>query len=78
MRGDVLMATAVAIQSHLVGRVVILTGDISDAVTDALTGFDCTIVLKPFDLRELERIVFETMGGPSRETGEHDTSADGA
>jgi DNA-binding NtrC family response regulator len=57
MRGDVLFAAAAAIQPKLEVRTIFVTGDISDTVTDALGETICPVVLKPFDMAELERVV---------------------
>ncbi len=57
MPGDVLFATAVAIQPSLEVRTVFVTGDISDTVTEALGNANCPIVLKPFETAELEALV---------------------
>jgi CheY-like chemotaxis protein len=62
MRGDVLYAAVVAIQPRLVRRVVFLTGDMTESVTEALKDSGCPIVLKPFDMAEFERVVVETIG----------------
>ncbi len=62
MRGNVLFAAAVAIQGHLRARTIFITGDVTVAVTEALADIHCPIVLKPFDLPELERMVSTTIG----------------
>jgi DNA-binding NtrC family response regulator len=68
LRGDVLYAAAIAVQFHLCGRVVFLTGDISEDVSEPLKGERCAVVLKPFDIPELERVAAEAMRDGSRET----------
>lgn len=57
LRGDVLLAGAVAIQPHLRTRAVFLTGDISDTARDVLAETGCPVVMKPFDTVELVRIL---------------------
>jgi DNA-binding response OmpR family regulator len=74
MRGDVLHAALVAIQPHLAKRTVFLTGDISDVVSEVLADSGCPIVLKPFDLGELERVVVATIG--SADAADGDARAD--
>lgn len=75
MRGDVLFAAAVAIQPHLAQRTIFLTGDISDAVPEALVDAQRPIVLKPFELAELERVVMEVIGAASGEPRGRDEAA---
>lgn len=57
LRGDVLLAGAVAIQPHLRTRAVFLTGDISDTARDVLAETGCPVVMKPFDTVELVRVL---------------------
>jgi DNA-binding NtrC family response regulator len=57
VRGDVLFAAAVALQPHLRQRTVFLSGDLSDAVPNALADTHSPLVHKPFDFDTLERIV---------------------
>lgn len=64
MRGDVLYAAAAALQPHLARRTVFLTGDISTVASESLEDTHCPIMLKPFDLADLERVIVETIGGP--------------
>jgi CheY-like chemotaxis protein len=62
LRGDVLLAGAVAIQPHLRTRAVFLTGDISETARDVLAETGCPVVLKPFETAELVRVLNEVMG----------------
>jgi DNA-binding NtrC family response regulator len=57
VRGDVLFAAAVALQPHLRDRTVFMSGDLSDAVSDALSDTQSPLVRKPLDLPALERLV---------------------
>lgn len=57
LRGDALYARAIAIQPHLARRAIFLTGDVSDAVYDALTSTGSAVVSKPFEIAELERVI---------------------
>jgi CheY-like chemotaxis protein len=61
MRGDVLLAGAVAIQPHLRTHTVFLTGDISDAARDILAETGCPVIMKPFDTPELVRVLNDVM-----------------
>jgi DNA-binding response OmpR family regulator len=57
LRGDVLIAAALAVQPHLAGRTIVLTGDITDTVAEVLGGMPCVVLLKPFEVVELERVL---------------------
>jgi CheY-like chemotaxis protein len=57
LRGDVLLAGAVAIQPHLRTHTVFLTGDISDTAREVLAETGCPVVMKPFDTVELVRVL---------------------
>jgi CheY-like chemotaxis protein len=62
LRGDVLLASAIAIQPHLRTRAVFLTGDISDTAQNVLAETGCPVVMKPFETVELVRVLNEVMG----------------
>jgi CheY-like chemotaxis protein len=62
LRGDVLLASAIAIQPHLRSRAVFLTGDISETARDVLAETGCPVVMKPFETAELVRVLNEVMG----------------
>jgi hypothetical protein len=49
----VLVAIA-AHQPHLVHRTVFITGDISDGARDITAQTGCPLLIKPFDIEELE------------------------
>jgi DNA-binding NtrC family response regulator len=50
VRGDVLYLKAIALQPHLAGRAVFMTGDITHRVHDALDEFGCPRLEKPFEV----------------------------
>jgi DNA-binding NtrC family response regulator len=64
LRGDVLLASAVAIQPHLRTRAVFLTGDISETARDVLAETGCPVVMKPFETEDLVRVLNEVMSEP--------------
>jgi DNA-binding NtrC family response regulator len=57
LRGDVLFAYAVAVQPHLEGHAVFLTGDVTDRTRDAIADTGCPLLLKPFDNGQLLNLV---------------------
>jgi DNA-binding NtrC family response regulator len=57
LRGDVLFAYAVAVQPHLEGHAVFLTGDVTDRTRDAIADTGCPLVLKPFENSQLLGLV---------------------
>jgi DNA-binding NtrC family response regulator len=57
MRGDVLFAYAVAVQPHLEGHAIFLTGDVTDRTRDAIADTGCPLLLKPFDNSQLLHLV---------------------
>jgi len=61
LRGDVLLAGAIAIQPHLRTHTVFLTGDISDTAHEVLSETGCPVVMKPFDTVELVRVLNDVM-----------------
>jgi DNA-binding response OmpR family regulator len=54
IRGDVLYASALALQPHLRARTIFLTGDPSDEAQQVIAETGCRWLMKPFDLPELE------------------------
>jgi two-component system alkaline phosphatase synthesis response regulator PhoP len=57
LRGDVLFAYAVAVQPHLEGHAVFLTGDVTDRTRDAIADTGCPLLLKPFENSQLLGLV---------------------
>ena len=69
LRGDVLLASAVAIQPHLRNHTVFLTGDISETARDVLAETGCPVVMKPFDTVELVRVLNDVIDLPQQQQG---------
>ena len=69
LRGDVLLAGAVAIQPHLRNHTVFLTGDISDTAREVLGETGCPVVMKPFDTVELVRVLNDVIDLPQPQQG---------
>jgi CheY-like chemotaxis protein len=57
LRGDVLLAGAIAIQPHLRNHAVFLTGDISETARDVIAETGCPVIMKPFETAELVRVL---------------------
>jgi DNA-binding response OmpR family regulator len=53
-RGDVVLVTIMAFQVHLLWRSVFISGDITDGVEEIAEAMGVPLVLKPFDVEELE------------------------
>lgn len=53
MRGDTLYEHAAATQEHLRTRTLITTGDITERGEQLIEATGCTLLRKPFDLKEL-------------------------
>lgn len=53
-RGDIVLAAVAAHQPHLTHRTVFITGDIGDGVRDVSARTGCPLLIKPFDVEELE------------------------
>jgi len=65
LRGDVIYAYAVGVQPHLATRTVWVTGDITERAHTTLEGTGCPVLLKPFALEDLMRLVADA----TREAG---------
>jgi len=57
LRGDVIYAYAVGVQPHLAHGTVWVTGDITERTHNTLEGTGCPVLLKPFSLEDLLRLV---------------------
>jgi DNA-binding NtrC family response regulator len=57
LRGDVIYAYAVGVQPHLAHGTVWVTGDITERTHNTLEGTGCPVLLKPFALEDLLRLV---------------------
>jgi CheY-like chemotaxis protein len=53
-RGDLVLAALVAHQPHLSRRTVFITGDIGDRAREVCEHTGCPLLIKPFDIEELE------------------------
>jgi len=69
LRGDVLLAGAVAIQPHLRNHTVFLTGDISETAREVLAETGCPVVMKPFDTAELVSVLNDVIDLPQPQQG---------
>lgn len=67
-RGDILFHLAKSIQPHLARQTIMTTGDFTDFAQDLITACDCPQLDKPFELRDLLRMV-EHMAGGAGERG---------
>jgi CheY-like chemotaxis protein len=67
-RGDVVWALLTTYQPHLRTRTVFITGDIQDGVQRVAEAMACPLLLKPFDVEELEYHLRRLLqSGPGRE-----------
>ena len=53
MRGDVVYWTLAAVQPHLQGQTLFVTGDITERAQRIIAQCNCPILHKPFDLRDI-------------------------
>jgi len=53
MRGDVVFHLAVSLQPHLKDRTVFMTGDVTEQAADIIAECRCSLLMKPFDLKDL-------------------------
>lgn len=62
-RGDVLFHLAKALQPHLARQTIMTTGDFTEYAQDLISACDCPQLDKPFELRDLLRMVEQIAGG---------------
>lgn len=62
-RGDVLFHLAKSLQPHLARQTIMTTGDFTDYAQDLISACDCPQLDKPFELRDLLRMVEQMAGG---------------
>jgi DNA-binding response OmpR family regulator len=70
LRGDILYAKAVALQPHLQTRTIFLTGDPSDDVQQVISETGCPLLMKPFDIAELEAALRRLVGAIGGDTNQ--------
>jgi DNA-binding NtrC family response regulator len=63
VRGDVLYLGAISDHSHLTGRAVFMTGDITRRVHDAIDELRCARLEKPFDVQAMLQAVRRATAG---------------
>lgn len=66
-RGDVLFESLAAHQPHLRHRTVFITGDLEPGVQEMARRLNCPLLLKPFDIYELESVLAWLMVDHPRE-----------
>lgn len=57
MRGDVVFHLAVSLQPQLRRQTLFMTGDVTEQAAELIEACACPLLMKPFDLRELEKAV---------------------
>ena len=72
-RGDVVLAAMAASQPHLNRQTVFMTGDIGDTVRDISARTGCPLLIKPFDVEDLDwhilRLMHDRTHRPPKDQG---------